>query len=182
MWCVPLLPVIFGGIQMIIIVEGIDRIGKTTLCNLLSSTYKIPIYRHIGERDLNAISNNTETEKLLQISEICRLSDAFIIFDRFYFSDYVYGRVERGYDIYKADRNFKTIDDFIANDLKDAILILVSPTDINKSSQEHGRDLNKHDALFNYLYERSAITNKFNCNYNTLQKAIEFVGSKINNI
>ena len=165
---------------MMIIVEGIDRVGKTTLCNYLSLAHDMPIYRHVGERDLSKITNVTETEKVLQISEICRLTNAFVIFDRFY-SDYVYGRVERGYDIYEADRNFKLIDDFIANNLSDTILVLVSPTDIKWSSQEHGSDLNKHNALFNYLYEKSTINNKFNCTYDTLQDAFEFVGAKICN-
>ncbi len=30
---------------MIIIIEGIDRVGKTTLANMLSERFSIPIYK-----------------------------------------------------------------------------------------------------------------------------------------
>lgn len=167
---------------MIIIVEGIDRVGKSTLCNQLSSKFKIPIYQHVGDRDLNKIISNTETEKNLQLLEICRLTNAFIIFDRLQFTEYVYGVAQRNYQEKEAMENFEKTDKFIVNNLADAILILVSPTDINRSSEEHGRDLSKHNILFDSLYKKSGIKNKFNCTYENLQEAIDFVSAKINEI
>ena len=165
---------------MIIIIEGIDRVGKSTLCKELSSKFNIPIYQHIGKRDLNEIKSNSETEKNLQILEICRLTNAFIIFDRLQFTECVYGIVQRGYEEKEAMENFKKTDEFIVKNLADAILILVSPTDIKRSSEEHGRDLSEHNILFDLLYEKSAIKNKFNCTYKNLFEAVEFVSAKIN--
>lgn len=165
---------------MVIIVEGIDRVGKSTLCKQLSSKFNIPIYQHVGERNLDDIVSKTETEKILQILEICRLTNAFIIFDRLQFTECVYGVVQRNYEEKEAMGNFEKTDEFVINNLADAILILVSPTDIDRSSEEHGRDLSKHDKVFNSLYKKSAIKNKFNCTYETLQEAIDFVSEKIN--
>ena len=162
-----------------IIVEGIDRVGKTTLCNKLSENYKIPIYRHIGERNFKTIDNDIETEKFFQILEICKLSNAFIIFDRLYLSDYVYGTLERDYDIIKASNNLKALEDYIGESFNNIVLILVCPTDINESSRQHGKDLSKYNEIFMQLFKESNIRNKIMCDYNGIDNAVKFVGEKI---
>lgn len=164
---------------MIIIVEGIDRVGKSTLCKMISDEYKIPTYTHIGKRDFSKINNDIETDKFFQILEICKLSNSFIVFDRLYFSDYIYGLLERNYDKDNADKNFSNLDIFIEKNLSNAILILVVPTDIESSSKEHGKSLNEHNRLFLEKFAESRIKNKIKCDYCTLNDAVRFIKSKI---
>ena len=48
---------------MIIIIEGIDRVGKTTLANMLSERFNIPIYKQVriggNEIQLNITARNS---------------------------------------------------------------------------------------------------------------------------
>lgn len=163
---------------MIIIVEGIDRVGKTTLCNKLKKELNIPIYRHVGERDFTKIDNNNETEKFLQILEICNLTNCSLILDRFNLSDYVYGIIERFYDIISAYKNFQIIDNILSQ-MDDVFLIYVLPTDIQESSRQHGKDLTIYENEFYSLFKQSKIKNKWRCTYNTLDEAILYIKSTI---
>ena len=160
---------------MIIIVEGIDRIGKTTLCKEISEKIKLPIYKHIGDFKYNNMDNDNETDKMLQILEICRLSDTYIIFDRFHLTDYIYGILERNYNLDKALKNFVQIEEFLNEMSNKVILILMQPTDIKRSSEEHGKDLSKHNSMFFDLYKMSKIKNKYQCTYNTISEAILYI-------
>lgn len=164
---------------MIIIVEGIDRVGKTTLCDKLHNELNIPVYKHIGPFKYKNMDNDSETDQLLQLLQMCKLQKSFIIFDRFHLTDYVYGIIERNYDIEKANNNFKLLDDFIKDNFKDAVLLLVLPTDINKSSEEHGKDLSVHNEELYKLFKESKIENKWRCTYNTLDEAVSFVRTRI---
>lgn len=161
---------------MLIIVEGIDRVGKTTLCNKIKCELGLPIYKHCGEFDYSKMDNDNETDKMLQMLEICSLSNSNIIFDRFHISDFVYGTLERKYDIVKANENFEKIDCKVSS-FEDVCLLYILPTDIKRSSVEHGKDLDNHNETFYDLYKRSKIKNKFRCTYNTLDEAITFIKS-----
>jgi len=164
---------------MIIIVEGIDRVGKTTLCNILSKKFNLPIYKHIGDFEYSRMDNDNETDKFLQILEICRLSETYIIFDRFHLTDYIYGVLGRNYSIDKALKNFVQIEEFLNKMSDGVILIFMQPTDLERSSKEHGSDLSKHNAMFFDLYKISKIKNKFQCSYNTMNEAIEYIQTVI---
>lgn len=161
---------------MIIIVEGIDRVGKTTLCNKLHEEFNIPIYKHNGIIPYNKMDNFEETDKMIYVKEFIELTNISLIFDRFHLTDFVYGELERNYDIINAKNNFKIIDDAIS-ELDDVFLIYILPTDIQKSSKEHGKDLRTHDSKFYYLFKKSKIKNKWRCTYNTLDEAILFIKS-----
>lgn len=164
---------------MIIIVEGIDRVGKTTLCEKLHSSLNIPVYKHIGPFKYTKMDNDNETDQLLQLLQMCKLQKNFVIFDRLHLTDYVYGIIERNYNVIKAEENFKLLDDFIKDNFSDAVLLLVLPTDINKSSEKHGKDLINHNNGFYDLFKKSNIEYKYKCTYNTLDEAVTFVKSKI---
>ena len=164
---------------MIIIVEGIDRVGKTTLCNKLKKEFDLPIYNHVcnGRREYSKINNFTETDKLLQMIELCRITNASVIFDRFYFTDFVYGIIERNYDIDFAVYNFRKLDEYISQ-INDVFLIYVLPTDVKQSSEEHGKPLAKYDEGFFKLFQESKIKNKWRCTYNTMDEVISFIKAK----
>lgn len=161
---------------MLIIVEGIDRVGKTTLINLIHKKINFPIYRHIGERDFNKIDNEVETDKFMQILEICKLSESNIIFDRFHWSDFVYGCLQRNYDEVNAVINKSVVEDFLQE--LHAVIILVKPTDIVSSSKQHGIDLTKHEQLFEHVFDNSSL-NKFACTYENLDDAVNWVCSEL---
>jgi thymidylate kinase len=161
----------------IIIVEGIDRVGKTTLCNLLLKElkdFKLVKYdsQIIQCRDRQ---NNYETDKSLLTLEMCKIFDGSTLFDRLHLSDYVYGIMQRNYNKQNAYKNFQLIENYINQNFENAILIFVKPTDIKKSSEEHGRNLYWHEMWFEDIFKLSKIKNKISCNYNTLDDAITFV-------
>lgn len=159
---------------MIIIVEGIDRVGKTTLCDKLSEELNIKIFRREFFMQLNEFDNKNETDKMIQLLNIVNEIDGDIIFDRLYFSDYIYGLLERHYMLIDAVKNFAEIDKY-ASSLKDVFLIQILPTNIKDSSMQHGKNLTAYQELFDAAFTDSKIKNKFRCNYNTMNEAISFI-------
>ena len=161
---------------MIIIVEGIDRVGKTTLCNKLSEELRMPIYKHNNEQfDYSIMDNDNETDKMLQLIDLYSVLNGDIIFDRFHMSDLVYGVMLRNYNIQMACGNYKLIDDKL-NALgfkQEAVLILVEPTDINKSSRDHGEDLAEYDRLMQAAFDMSNLQMKYICDYNSIDLVVE---------
>lgn len=163
---------------MIVIVEGIDRVGKTTLINKLKSCLEIKTFERIFYMKLKELDNRNETDKMFQLLSLIKTLDADIIFDRFHLSDYVYGTLERYYSLSDATENFYNIDKYIS-EMDDVFLIYIQPTDIERSSKEHGKDLAVHDYMFNSAFNRSKIKNKFTCTYETMDDAIDFIGERI---
>lgn len=159
---------------MIIIVEGIDRVGKTTLCNKLSQKFNIPIHKYKGLIKYNKMDNTEETDKTLGLIQLLKETGSSIIFDRTYFSDFIYGMLERNYNIDIAVDNFRIVDDAIS-ELDDVFLIQVLPVDVNKSSNEHGKNLAIYNNEFIDLYKHSKIKNKWQVTYNTMDEAVMFI-------
>lgn len=163
---------------MIIIVEGIDRVGKTTLCNKLHEEFNIPIYKHNGIIPYNKMDNFEETDKMIYVKEFIELTNISLIFDRFHLTDFVYGIIERKYNSSIAVDNFRLIDDELSK-INDVFLIYVLPTDIKESSRQHGKDLTMYDNKFYNTFRHSKIKNKWRCTYNTLDEAILFIKSTL---
>lgn len=157
----------------IIIIEGISRVGKTTLCNKINKLYNIPIYKHnkniIQYSDMN---DRNEVEKMMVMLDVYRTIPSNIIFDRFHFSNTVYGILLRNYDINESINNIKIIEKYIKSINSRCILIKVSPTDIKESSRQYGRDLTEFENYFQKLYNIS-ILEKYNCNYNNQDELIK---------
>ena len=151
---------------MIIIVEGIDRVGKTTLANNISKKYGLKIYKHIGDFRYCNMDNENETDKILQILEIIRISKIDIIFDRLHFTDFVYGCIERNYDFCEALKNKMKIENFLVNNI-DTKLIYMNPVNINIANKMHGKNLNWHYTFMNELYKESIIEDKISIDYNS---------------
>lgn len=139
---------------MIVVVEGIDRVGKTTLCNKLSKTFGYKVFKHDGsEFDYSLMDNTNETDKMYQLIELMKLTGGDIIFDRFHLSEFAYGVVNRFYDVNKAYENMLFIDDVLSK--TESLLIKVKPVDIKRSSEEHGVDLTLYNGLIETGYEAS---------------------------
>lgn len=154
-----------------IIVEGIDRVGKTTLVNLLKEKTGWPVLddSYLYETKDMRKDKRVNVEKIKTIVNFARdVSDKFIV-DRLHWSEMIYGYCDRGYD------NVVPVLDVEDELIKvGAKIILVVPTDIESSSKQHGKDLSKHAEIFEAVFDDSKMK-KFRCDYNTLSDAVRWV-------
>lgn len=165
---------------MIIIVEGIDRVGKTTLCNRLSTELNIPIYKKERVTTLTPVTQYATI--MLNVGDAIGTvdfwsSDCFdgdIIVDRFYWTEYVYTRSERYVGI---DRNLlQMVENRIMKHKDKFIIVYVKPTDIKLSSDMHGSDLSYHSELFDTVFNSSKL-DIITTNFNELDNAIDTIKS-----
>lgn len=146
---------------MIIIVEGIDRVGKTHLiqkmCNRYGWTPFHDDFRYMPTEDKysDRLVNVEKTNTVVNLMEQGLVND--VVFDRFHMTEYVYS-----YHTRNVPQNFSTFEslDKRIGALDNVWLVLVEPTDIERSSREHGCDLSGHQKTFDYLYGVTAIKNK----------------------
>lgn len=165
---------------MVIIVEGIDRIGKSTLCNKLSGKFKIPIFRHSGTIPYYKMTNEQETDKILNLIQLISITNSSVIFDRFYITDFVYGIIERNYDHEKALFNFELIEFELQNLINDIHLVLMQPTDIMSSSFQHRKNLSLYNTCFKDRFIESNIKHKYEINYNQIDDLVDDLVKNIN--
>lgn len=166
---------------MIIIIDSIDRVGKTTLANKLSERLNGRIYKHaIKNGDYSEMRDDSETCAMFALINLATVyNDHITIFDRFHLSNTIYGMLNRKYDAITSSRNFNSIDKALAELGDDVVLIKVNPTDINRSSSEHGSDLTPYFELFNTLFDNSKIKNKYEINYYGIDDLVEQLYNKI---
>lgn len=153
----------------VVIVEGIDRVGKTTLALLLEKEHNAKIFK---DATLSGVlERETVNEKIHTTLNMLTLwpKNDIIIIDRFHLSEIVYGVVDRGY----LNEYMLEIDERLSK--IDAKLILTNPTDVEWSSKQHGSDLSQHDRLFRSCFRSSKIKQKYECDYNSIQSASEWL-------
>lgn len=169
---------------MLIIFEGIDRVGKTTLLNKISETYNIPKFKdnymsfsgfkmgskfNVSPTRESCVVNIERMNCLLNYVESVGKTENLLI-DRFHMSEYVYDKLERNEDIYEA---FEQLDERIAR--LNSLIILVDPIDIVRSSSLHGKDLTKHKEEFDILFEKTKCR-KVRTNWNDIDRfVVDFV-------
>lgn len=181
---------------MVIIIEGIDRVGKTTLANMLSERFNIPIYKQerIGGNEIqlnmscrnngrlmkssNLLMNYTRARTLVDFWNWMGYNEN-IIMDRFHWTEAVYGLVDR------HSPEVRTMMENIEVEMlkqKDKYLIIqVMPVDIKWSSRQHGSDLTRHQKEFDDLYDKSKM-NKYRCTYFSYDMCIDEVERRLNNV
>lgn len=160
---------------MIIIVEGIDRVGKTTFCNMLKDqlgikTYKKDREHSNGDKTLSsAISNygNAMGHVGFWSSDICK--DLTFTVDRFHWTEKVYNMLLRG-----VPSNMMDVVDKRLAKMPNVLMVLVKPTNIEWSSKKHGTNLEAYDAMFNSLYDEYK-GHKMTTNFNHLQEAVDYI-------
>lgn len=142
---------------MIVILEGIDRVGKTTIANELKDKLGFEIFKKDREEFLSedGIRNNA----LINFGNALGLVDMFnwdgfnqnIVVDRFHWTEAIYSLFDRDqtyskYYMQEVERKM------LIN--KDKYLIVyVRPTDIKFSSRMHGSDLSRHLEEFERWYK-----------------------------
>lgn len=141
---------------MVIIVEGIDRVGKTTLVEKICQVTGYERFRDdfrymTDENPYGNIQVNTEKiNTLMNLIEQGLVDN--VVLDRFHFTEKVYGLYDRNYD------NVSMVDvDKRLGKLDNVVLIWVQATSIERSSKEHGYDLSMHERSMRALYNASQI-------------------------
>lgn len=131
---------------MILIVEGIDRVGKSTFIEKLIKQLDFvqfkPIQKH--KRD-KKYTMKLETGKCYASLEGLRLLNNFginVVVDRFHISEFVYGLADRRYTNYDMFNIDKLLGEMGTK------IVLFKPENLEQSSIEHGKDLTFHSALF----------------------------------
>lgn len=137
---------------MILIVEGIDRVGKSTFIRRLEERLDYKEFR--PRQDIFERTKDCETAKCFVTLEALRIFDECnidIVIDRFHISEYVYGMIDRKY----LNLNMKWID----NDLSkmNCKIVFFSPENLEQSSEEHGKDLSLHHLLFKHFCASSKL-------------------------
>lgn len=163
---------------MVIVVEGIDRVGKTTLVDMLHKVTGFPVYKNNTQFKLSDMDNENETDKMIKMLQLCALGSVNVIFDRFHWTDMVYGVIQRAYDYDIAVKNKSIIEGLLHQ--MGAMIVLVEPVDVIRSSEEHGGNLVYHNALFDELYDDCTLC-KYACNFYTLDDAKMWVMSNVKN-
>lgn len=156
---------------MIIIVEGIDGVGKTTLCRKIEKEYGFKYFNDPylpGPLEMRIIN-----EKLCTTMELLRLfgKDQDIIIDRFHVSEYVYGLLNRRYlnnYVTRVDRDLAELSKQGYN-VKLVLMITESPLHLSLCELEHKTNLDQHQDMFiDYMHsgtrleERHIITRAIN--------------------
>lgn len=157
---------------MIIVLEGIDRVGKTTLRNHIIKEYGygsfISDYKYVyGKKKFDAGTNEIrlhELDTIMNLIEGGSISN--LVLDRYHISELVYGETRRK-EIYKGE--MYDLDCRLA--LQDSLLIHIEPTDIFESSVKHGSDLSDEYHLFKQYFESSKME-KVKVNYNNMKEEV----------
>lgn len=165
---------------MVIILEGIDRVGKTTLVNKISEeingiTFKAERVenRLCTFRENNAISYGYCMGQVqLFNNTYAKDNEKHIIIDRFHWTEYVYTKIHRYRDLDKF--YISNVEKEMMKCRQGYLVILMMPININKCSRMHGSDLSKHQKLFNELYGESELL-KYKCTYMTDDLAVDTV-------
>ena len=155
--------------QKIIIVEGVDKIGKTTLCGTLEGHLNIHTYkRPSDEFDFSRLVCGGVAQDVIQQLSYLRKKGTHIIFDRLHLSEYVYGKIDRNYDEHDNICWFDAVEDFMQG--LDVTLILGRPCSLRWTNEMHGQDVTPYDKCFTKIFEHSRIPKKFEYRWENFEK------------
>lgn len=171
---------------MIIIVEGIDRIGKSTLCKGLSERINLPIYKEEGVHEKSQEGNMRSQMALLGL---CKTTKCNVIFDRLFTSEFVYGIIDRQNNEFRAKEIFWKALNALTK-IENVVYIGMNPTDVVRSSKEHGKDLTRHKKMFEdanklieqYIGEVKGNFVRINCVYSDIPSLIDEIENYVKEI
>jgi len=158
---------------MVIVVEGIDRVGKSTLVNLLNKRTGYKVFKKDREYVNGLGSYSKDVDAFINygtiISNIHAINNGYmdnIIFDRFQWTEAVYGYIDRknksSYYLMKKAEKKMLYDKWL--------MVYVRPTDIKRSSAEHGKDLSAHLGMYENMVNETELQCVI-CDFNSLVEA-----------
>lgn len=174
---------------MVIIIEGLDRTGKTTLANKISERYNIPIYKKDRE-ELGATFMDDEYINLGDSLATIKLfnSELFkgrhVILDRFHWSEYVFNMVDRCGSLCTMYLN--AVYDEMAKNPSNYVIIHMRPVSIARCAAEDGRSIERFieyykcfDAAHNFNDTQYPQIKTYNAIYSGIDMTCDMIGDLI---
>lgn len=176
---------------MVIIIEGLDRTGKTTLANKLSERFNIPIYK----KDREELGNSFEEDELINLGDTIATIKLFnselfkgrhVILDRFHWSEYVFNMVDRAGCL--DDKYLDIVCDEMDKNTSNYIIIHMHPINLLRCvrDDEDGRDIDVFADYYRYFCEaqnHSESLHKdikvYNSCYSGIDKTCDMIGDLI---
>ena len=162
---------------MIFLIDGVDRVGKTTLAEKIADFENLPIVHNAtGLYGYEDDSHNWDRLfAFLQLIDSGAVKNA--IFDRFHLTQYAYSVLDRNYIRENAEYFNRRVDDWLSRYVDPIItLIYVSPDDMRRVNREAGRDLTEHDHMIYEAVKRSKIGNRYMCDLQDIKNSdLEFI-------
>lgn len=137
---------------MIILVEGTNKTGKSTLIKYLKASQGFEsLYDREHVYDLkNPLAKDFLKEKLYEQLRIARVMTNNFIIDRSYLSEVVHGKIWRGYDV----EYFEEIDEQFKNIGAKLIYCTDSVENINS---RNGEDMSEYCRMYDELFEKCTL-------------------------
>lgn len=158
---------------MIVVVEGIDRVGKTTLVEMLvKAGFKTLKDEFLINDFIDKFEDYSigKCESFIKVAKQLNDSGHNIVIDRLHLTEYVYGNTER--NGFVNEKAVWAVDMLLAN--MNALLCYVKPADILISNELAGVDQTKKSELFDFAVNMSSMT-RIECNWNNLNEAFESI-------
>lgn len=141
----------------IVVVEGIDRTGKSTFCEKLSNELGYKIFR----APTTVLVNNqqkdfvNEADKCLKLATLAAISGQDIVFDRLHFSDAVYSITRRNFYQPAVEDIFRTVDKEIARMPVHVVYFIPDADGIEGCEARAGESLKNDKEVFDWCYDVS---------------------------
>ena len=167
---------------MIVILEGLERTGKSTVAEILENNFgfiRFKDHNHLRSMDLSSIANRLDSTLSMLVS--LDKAGKNIVLDRFHISELIYGTNDRGYRDY--DFNHIYYIDEVLSHLNTKLYLLERNVN-NEYVEAFPRKVNESGLLeyqkkFRYAFDKSYIENK--CIYNTSEMSFYDVAKDIAN-
>ena len=141
---------------MVIIIEGLDRTGKTTLANELSKRFNIPIYK----KDREELGETFEEDELINLGDSIATVKLFnselfkgrhVILDRFHWSEYVFNMVDRNACL--EEKYLDLVHEEMNNNPSNYVVIHMHPTNLLRCVKEDecGRGIDRFAEYYKYF-------------------------------
>lgn len=152
---------------MIVILEGLERTGKTTVAEILENNFGFVSFKdhnHLMEMDSSSIANRLDAT----LSMITALDKANIdvVLDRFHLSELIYATYYRGYNRTNF-QHIKYIDEVLSHlNTKLVLLERTVDDDYEEDFPDNGyfQNIAMMQKDFRYEVDKSYIKNKMTCN------------------
>lgn len=166
---------------MIVVVEGIDRVGKTTLVNKLVEGGFISmkdqfVINKSAQFDSFADYSVGKCESFVVMAKMLSDQGKHVVIDRLHLTELVYGTINRSGNT----NELACLSVDLMLEEAGALLCLVEPSNIELSNQLANANQEKHAELFNHYYNLTSITRKMRCDYENITKAANYILDYVN--
>lgn len=155
---------------MIVILEGINGVGKTTFGRYLEKEHNFIYFKDHAIKELKYLTKYELREKIettVTMLEALSKKDINIVVDRLHLTEFIYSKYDRRYkyeEFEDVDRRLSEIDNCYL-----LFFMPIVPIPIN---------LQPHHIFMHHHFDNSLITNKCKVDYKSYDVALDFLGLK----